>query len=1610
MDKNGGQWAQSVLSMDGSANADTQRGQQTDGCLYAFDAGLVMQKKAAFSSMDAGGFTVNFTNATSNSAGQVISLALKGVAAKAGSFDKSISAPAAAYVQSQNNSTTANVTSANITLPATTAGNLIVVSLDVHQPAVVSSVVDDRGNTYRRAVGPTNWGPSPDRLYTYYAKNITGGATTITVNLSGSSNGWLELFATEFRGIDTVDPLDQTSEATGTGNPMAGGAVTTTSPDEVLYAVCGADSGTINLGSFTQREGAANGNPTGDASVTSIGTYPLTSSIDFGDWACQLLSFRHFGAKQPVPGIGFSPDAVLLASVQDVMQVSPSAPVAHTRFGIGAADSSFHQGSSALSDQDAAGNMIVQGIDKTSRAFVKADNTGSTNAEAVLYSMDGNGFTLDWTKNDGVATQMLYLALGMPKPGTFTRARTVTVPTSSLGASCTASLTSFPILVSLTGDLELRTVGHGGYVQSASGYDIVFEDGYNNPLDYEIEQYTSTAGGATLVAWVRVPKLSVLGATAINMRYGNASLTSPTANPAGVWNDAFKGVWHLSNNSFVDSTSNGNNGANTGTTNFAGQKIADSRSFNGSSNISAPNSASLSVPDLTMESWVFLADANTDQKILGKADIPCCPAGTGYILGVRWGGLYPELWDTTNTHYTFDAGSIGSNTWVHLAVTWATGSRLVGYVNGAQVASIPVGTNPLGVNALPFYIGVAPYNAAEYWVNGRVDEPRISNQARSQCWIETEYKNQSVPGTFSTLGSVSTAVGLVSFSASGRDGAVDLAWQTGSEVDNLGFHLYRGLSSTGPWTRLTSSLIPGQGFSATGASYSWRDTGLANGTRYFYRLEDVDTKSVSTFHDPVSAVPQAEAPPPPAEGGGSGSGTGGTGSGGLGSSGGSASSSCPAWALAQLAASASSYTCETHGGSASSSFRILSRTAGSALVELETPGFLTARDASGRVRALLPGVDTVSDPLAPALPTKRAVLDGVVGRQARIRTIDSRENRFFSGLTAAAVGYPQALVAPDGTVRPGRREAELGISRGAYPLVQARLAGEAFQGETKTLALELMPLRYDASRGALVLSQRLTVRVDFAGAVAAEVGRGGFGRRVPRSRPDSNAYAFLATSRKGLHAVSFESLFPGRSRPLDPSLLRLTRDSGRVLVPFHVSPQDSLFGPGSRLFFIADILAPSTSFSSEVVYALERGTGGARMSLLPAPVDASAPASSKGFGEWETSRYFIADVLDAGDLWQWESLAGGASTTKTFALDGLDSSSSETAHLRVSLQGGSDAEAVVDHHVQVFVGNALVAETTFDGAVPHEVEADVELSLLLAGTNELRILNVGDTGVYSRVLLDRFEIAYPQTTAARSGLFEGRFSSGGTAEVTGLVSPAALVDATSASWLSGFDAGSSLRFHAEADHRYFAVSAEALLSPRVFFPQPSARLRSAANQADYLLIAPQAFLPAAQSLLDRRASEGLTTFAASLEEITSAFGAGQPSGEALRDFLPSPTTTGHALPPATSSSSATRTTTLATSPPTHSPRLCPISSRRAPTCGPGRTPLSSPSTGMTSCPISPSVGFPPPPSSRPRTSSPRSSTGRTRDRTSTARSLWSPTTPTPQATSRPTCATSSPRS
>ncbi len=99
-----------------------------------------------------------------------------------------------------------------------------------------------------------------------------------------------------------------------------------------------------------------------------------------------------------------------------------------------------------------------------------------------------------------------------------------------------------------------------------------------------------------------------------------------------------------------------------------------------------------------------------------------------------------------------------------------------------------------------------------------------------------------------------TLVELASFEASGCsvDRCVAVQWQTASEIDSAGFHLWRSSSHDGPYVRITDTLIGPRGDLWHGASYSYLDQDVACGRRYFYKIEDVDYDGRSTFLGPVS--------------------------------------------------------------------------------------------------------------------------------------------------------------------------------------------------------------------------------------------------------------------------------------------------------------------------------------------------------------------------------------------------------------------------------------------------------------------------------------------------------------------------------------------------------------------------------------------------------------------------------------------------------------------------------------------------------------------------------------------------------------------------------------
>ena len=324
-------------------------------------------------------------------------------------------------------------------------------------------------------------------------------------------------------------------------------------------------------------------------------------------------------------------------------------------------------------------------------------------------------------------------------------------PAQVSGAS---DLVDFPVLINITADNDLRTTANSGDVQNANGFDIIFTaaDGVTL-LDFQRETYNATNGN--LVVWVKIPSLSTTFSTSIYMYYGNSAIgTDQSVNTT--WNTAYKGVWHLNNNSFADGTSNGNNGTNGGSTNMAAAQIAGGRTFPGTGNnyIQAPLSgASGGSGNGSVTLWGRVTSYITSTYFFGETTNQ-----VGYTnrvqlyLGDAAGNLYLGLGG--NHTVQSNIATLALNTWYHIALTWATTGVGVGtysiYVNGVLEGS----GNYSAFTAIHTFADIGNDGNSSQRTEelpGNIDEVRITNNTLSADWILTEYNNQNSPSTFYTI-------------------------------------------------------------------------------------------------------------------------------------------------------------------------------------------------------------------------------------------------------------------------------------------------------------------------------------------------------------------------------------------------------------------------------------------------------------------------------------------------------------------------------------------------------------------------------------------------------------------------------------------------------------------------------------------------------------------------------------------------------------------------------------------------------------------------------------------------------------------------------------------
>jgi len=98
-----------------------------------------------------------------------------------------------------------------------------------------------------------------------------------------------------------------------------------------------------------------------------------------------------------------------------------------------------------------------------------------------------------------------------------------------------------------------------------------------------------------------------------------------------------------------------------------------------------------------------------------------------------------------------------------------------------------------------------------------------------------------------------TLITLRSFTGLRSGDDVVLKWETGAEIANAGFHVWRSLAKAGPYARITQTLIAAEGSPSQGANYTYTDRNRPERT-WYYKLEDIDNRGKSTFHGPITVA------------------------------------------------------------------------------------------------------------------------------------------------------------------------------------------------------------------------------------------------------------------------------------------------------------------------------------------------------------------------------------------------------------------------------------------------------------------------------------------------------------------------------------------------------------------------------------------------------------------------------------------------------------------------------------------------------------------------------------------------------------------------------------
>ena len=153
------------------------------------------------------------------------------------------------------------------------------------------SIADTRGNSYVSAAPRRTWRSNWSEQ-TFYARNVAGGANTVTATFGTTITNFGDVYAHEYAGVDSVNPMDVTTGASGTASAMSSGSATTTVAGDLLFGIGGSTATVTAAGAGWTTRSTLSGNRTQDRLAAAPGPYSATATQNGTAWVMQLIAFR----------------------------------------------------------------------------------------------------------------------------------------------------------------------------------------------------------------------------------------------------------------------------------------------------------------------------------------------------------------------------------------------------------------------------------------------------------------------------------------------------------------------------------------------------------------------------------------------------------------------------------------------------------------------------------------------------------------------------------------------------------------------------------------------------------------------------------------------------------------------------------------------------------------------------------------------------------------------------------------------------------------------------------------------------------------------------------------------------------------------------------------------------------------------------------------------------------------------------------------------------------------------------------------------------------------------------------------------------------------------